>query len=598
MGKFLLSVLALVVVLMSAPLMGYARESNQTFETRSLAGSFLAGRIARSKNDTRQAAKFYRLALAHDPDNKVLLEQSFLMEASEGNWKRANRLARRLVLKQPSHQMAHILLGLTAFKQKKYMSATRHFKAADSGPVGEITSTIARAWIALAKGDTPAALDQGHERAQAEWARFYIRYHRALIADLAGRRDLARREYKAVFERDSRTLRTALAYARFEAHRGDFKTARDILKKHIDDLQGDVHPLVAQLLKKLEKHKRTSRLIETTDEGMAEVFYGLGEALTNEGGVNIGIIYLQMALYLEPDYPFALAALANAYEASKRYQQAINAYNRIPKDTPLRSAIDIRNAFNLNSLGRVEDAKKLLDNLADRYPNDIRPLDALGNIMRVHKRYEDAISYYTRAIALIKKPQKKHWSFFYARGTCYERVKQWPKAEADLQKALELYPNQPMTLNYLGYSWIDQNRHLHEGMSLIERAVKLKPDDGYIVDSLGWAHYKLGNFEEAAIHLERAVELRPQDPVLNDHLGDAYWRVGREREARFQWGQSLTLSPEPENEKIIKQKLEKGLPPIREAKANPEPVSSTAVPAANIKRSAGTVDIPQPHQPN
>ena len=160
-------------------------------------------------------------------------------------------------------------------------------------------------------------------------------------------------------------------------------------------------------------------------------------------------------------------------------------------------------------------------------PADIRPVEALGNIMRGHKRYEEAVDYYSRAIALIGKPEKKNWTQFYARGTCYERIKKWPQAEADLQKAMQLSPDQPLVLNYLGYSWVDQNRNLKQGLALIERAVQLKPDDGYIVDSLGWAHYRMGNIKEAVRFLERAVELKPEDPVLNDHLGDALWRVER-----------------------------------------------------------------------
>jgi Flp pilus assembly protein TadD len=181
--------------------------------------------------------------------------------------------------------------------------------------------------------------------------------------------------------------------------------------------------------------------------------------------------------------------------------------------------------------------------------------------MRSHKRYAEAVLYYDRAIALISKPETKHWSYFYARGTCYERLKKWPLAEADLQRAIQLSADQPLVLNYLGYTWIDQNRNLKQGLSLIEKAVRLKPDDGYIVDSLGWAYYRLGNFKEAVRHLERAVELKPEDPTLNDHLGDAYWRVGREREARFQWEQALTLNPEPEEIDKIKRKLQKGLAP-------------------------------------
>ena len=218
----------------------------------------------------------------------------------------------------------------------------------------------------------------------------------------------------------------------------------------------------------------------------------------------------------------------------------------------------------------MDEAKATLDKLAVENPKDIKPLDALGNIMRSRKRYAEAVDYYTRAAALLPNPAKRHWSLFYSRGTSYERLKNWPAAEADLQKALKLYPDQPLALNYLGYSWVDQNRNLKQGMALIERAVALKPGDGYIVDSLGWAHFKQGNYKDAVRFLERAVEITPQDPVLNDHLGDALWRVGREREAKFQWDQSLTLEPEPEEVEKIKKKLTEGLPPTLQSPAHRE----------------------------
>jgi tetratricopeptide (TPR) repeat protein len=327
---------------------------------------------------------------------------------------------------------------------------------------------------------------------------------------------------------------------------------------------------VRELRDQIDGGKKVSLLITTPAEGMAEAFYGLGELLTGEGGVSMGVLYLQMALYVVPDHAFALATLASAYESMRRYDDAITVYNRIPNGTALQEAIEIRKAFDLNSLDKVDEAKATLDKLAVENPKDIKPLDALGNIMRSRKRYAEAVDYYTRAAALLPNPAKRHWSLFYSRGTSYERLKNWPAAEADLQKALKLYPDQPLALNYLGYSWVDQNRNLKQGMALIERAVALKPGDGYIVDSLGWAHFKQGNYKDAVRFLERAVEITPQDPVLNDHLGDALWRVGREREAKFQWDQSLTLEPEPEEVEKIKKKLTEGLPPTLQSPAHRE----------------------------
>jgi tetratricopeptide (TPR) repeat protein len=530
-------------------------------DAHSLLGSYLAANVAKGVNDADGASSFYRSALDLDPANQVIIEQAFQTEATEGHWDRAVPLARKLVAKDSTNRMAHLLLGLEAFKTRDYKKSDEEFRKASDGPIGELTSALARAWAAAADGNAQRAMKLLDMPKQAEWAQFYLNYHKALIADVLGRTSEARAAYEHSMRQDATTLRIALAYARHAARNGDLKLANQILDQQTDRNQSEPHILVRDLREQIGPDKKTQLLVTTPAEGMAEVFYGLGEALTSEGGLSMGILYLQLALYAEPSQPFALAALASAYETGQRYKDAIEAYDRIPPGGALQPAIDIRKAFDLNSLDKVDEAKVLLEKQIKENPTDLKPLDALGNILRARKRYAEAADVYTQAIKLIPNPDKRHWSVFYSRGTCYERLKNWPAAEEDLKKALELYPDQPLTLNYLGYSWIDQNKNLKEGMSLIEKAVALKPDDGYIVDSLGWAHFKLGNYAEAVRFLERAVELKPQDPVLNDHLGDALWRVGREREAKFQWDQSLTLDPEPEELDKIKKKLVEGLPP-------------------------------------
>ncbi len=676
-------VLALGIVAGPAAALPAGAESTESFETQSLVGSYLAGRFARNQHDSARAADFYRSALGRDAGNELLLEQAFQMEASQGNWPRAVELARELVAAQPPHRIANLFLGLSEFKDASYKKATEHFRAAQTGPIGELTGSLALAWVQEADGDVTSALDTIKMPKQAEWAQFYLRYHRALIADLAGRTQDARAAYELAFRQDTRTLRTALAYARHAARAGDRKLAKSILKEHLEKAQGEGHPLIRALRDDIDKGGKSDLIVASAKDGMAEVFYGLGEALISEGAVGIGVLYLQMALFVEPDHQFALAALANAHEANKLYAEAIATYDRIPSDSPLETAIEIRKAYNLNSLDRTDEARETLVKLlgpdketpADKTavdkpapasengavqdeilklgsrgdgvtklqealkalgysldtadgaygdatrravmkfqakngmksdglagprtvaailktapgakPDETAPAvipssagapalttgekleiyDALGSIMRSRKLYADAVGYYDRAIALIPKPERRHWSYYYARGTSYERLKNWPAAEVDLEKALALYPDQPLVLNYLGYSWIDQGRNMKEGMAHIEKAVALKPDDGYIVDSLGWAHFKQGNYKEAVRYLERAVELKPDDPVLNDHLGDALWRVGREREARFQWDQALSLKPEPEDVDKIKKKLEQGLSSASEASA-------------------------------
>jgi tetratricopeptide (TPR) repeat protein len=562
-------------------------------DPRSQLGSYLAGRLASKQLDAPAAATFYGKALQSDPDSAMLIDAALQMEASQGNWPRAEALAGELVNIDPQNRVAHVLLGIAAFKAGRFAEAEERFKGSGTHPIGELTNILARAWILQAQGKTDEALAVIDAAKLPDWANTFVRYHRGLLADLAGRTSEARASYSRIAKNDQRILRVALAYARHAANAGDTKLAQSILNAHFERAKsGDGHPYARALLGEIEAGMRPPLLISSPSEGLAELFYGLGELLASEPApasgdpvtLRLGIVFLQFALNLSPQAPFPLLALAGAQESAKRYGTAIDAYDRIPKGTPLEVAIDISKALNLNQLDRVDEAQSLLDELARKHPRDIRPLEALGNIMRAHKRYADAAEYYGRAIALIGQPEAKHWTFFYARGTCYERLRKLPEAEADLQRSLKLSGEQPLTLNYLGYTWIDHNRNLKKGLQMIEKAVRLKPDDGYIVDSLGWAHYRLGNFSEAVKYLEQAVVLRPEDATLNDHLGDAYWRVGREREARFQWDQALKLNPEPEDAEKIKQKLEKGLPSAQSRQARRSKEARSEEPAK--RRSA------------
>ena len=229
--------------------------------------------------------------------------------------------------------------------------------------------------------------------------------------------------------------------------------------------------------------------------------------------------------------------------------------------------------------------KALEDKLAALAPAAAKPLtldrqidlyQTIGNMLRGRKQFSEAAENYSKAIALIPKIEKDNWDQFYSRAVCYERLGKWDKAEPDFKKALELSPNEPLILNYLGYSWVDRNENVPEALALIKKAVELKPEDGYYIDSLGWAYFRLGRFDEAVEQLERAVELKAEDPTINDHLGDAYWRAGRKLEAQFQWSTALVSKPEPEEIPKLQAKMKDGLPPDPKA---PAPAAAVVKPA-------------------
>ncbi len=530
-------------------------------------GSYVAGRMARGLNDTALAVGFYRRALRRSPDNIRIIERAFLMEATEGNWARATRRAEQLLVSRPNHRLARLWLGVVAFKAKRYVTADGHFRRAARGPIGELTTALSRAWIEVARKRGRRAYRPLKDYKQVDWSRQYIAYHLALIADMLGQRKAAGRSFQKLFAADPRTPRFAVAYLRHTLQAKQYKLARDIISTHVQQSLSGGHASVLALQPNVERKVATRLMVSDVGHGLAEVFYGLGEALTSEDGIGLGTIYLQIALALRPDFPFAQAALANVYERTKRFARANQVYDTIRPKSALEVSISIRKAYNLNAMDDTDNAKVVLDRLIAARPADIMPLDAIGTILRGRKRYREAIGYYSRLLKLLPDQRKLYWGYWYARGTCYERIKDWPNAEKDLLKSLELDPDQALTLNYLGYSWVDQKINLERGLKMIEKAVSLKPDDGYIIDSLGWAHYRLGDFTKAVKYLERAVVLRPEDPILNDHLGDALWQVGRKLEARYQWEQALTLKPEKNDEIKIRKKLIAGLEPHDGVKA-------------------------------
>lgn len=523
-----------------------------------LFGSYLAARHAAHENDTRAAAEYYREAVKEDPDNNVILERAFLLEISSGNLTGAVDLADRLTEIDERHRLSRYALGVIALRARQFTEARRHFALSDKrGPIGEMVSSLLIAWSHQGSGDTEKALQIVDELDGPDWFGIFKSYHSALIADLAGRSVQARSHYAAAYAADSSLLRVAEGYARFLARTGETEKAVDLLETYEKVIPD--HPIMSALLAEVKRGGAPDPMIRSTPEGAAEGLYGIGSALGRERGNDLAIVFLEFARHLHPTSPQILVALGNIHEQNENYDLAIEMYDGIPTASPYSSGARIQAALNLNELEREQEAiDKLLDLITDQ-PDNLEALRSLGFVYRVHERYEEAVDIFTRAIKQVGEIGPDNWRLLYSRGISYERLKQWDKAEPDLVQALELNPDSPQILNYLGYSWIDQGLYLDKAMDMIRRAVEQRPDDGFIVDSLGWAHYRLGNYDEAVTALERAVHLKPNDPVINDHLGDAYWKVGRKIEARFQWEQAKAFDPTPEVLEVIERKLESGL---------------------------------------
>ncbi len=521
-------------------------------------GSYLAARHAGVERDSGTAAAYYLNVLKADPRNADLLSRTFLSVLTDGDIDEAGRLADRLIQLDRTDRIARLVIGVRALKQKQYAIARQNFAQSVRGPVTDLTATLLSAWALAGAGDTRAAVDTLDRLAGPDWYAIFKDLHAGLIFDVANNKKEAGKRYERAYKADPMALRTVQAYAHYLSRNGGKVDALKLYQQ-FNKAVAD-HPVVVAEMKEISAGDRLPPLADSPRAGAAEALYGLGASIGRRGGEDLALVYLQLALYLEPTHAMALLSLADLYDSLKKPELAIKIYDRIPASSPLRRNAEIQVASDLDSLDRTDEAKKRLEALIAEHPKDSEAIIALGNILRGRKAFADCAEVYSKAVGNLAVPEKANWVLFYFRGICYERSKQWPKAEADLKKALELFPDQPLVLNYLGYSWVDQGVNLDEGMSMIRRAVEQRPDDGYIVDSLGWANFRIGNYEEAVKDLDRAVELKPDDSTINDHLGDAYWRVGRVLEAHFQWSHAKDLNPDPEELPKIEQKLKSGLP--------------------------------------
>jgi tetratricopeptide (TPR) repeat protein len=526
------------------------------------AGNYLAAREANIERDADAASLYYRAALRTDPKNPELLELAFYSVLADGDVDEAARLADRLIQLDRNNRNAHLVLGVKALKAKNYKEARAQFGQAARGPVTDLTATLLGAWSAFGANDSKGAVDTIDKLSGPEWYGIFKDMHAGLILDLANNKKEASKRLEHSYKLDSSALRVMQAYAGYLSRNGSKDEALKLYGEF--DKQLPRYPLVVDAMAALRKDEQLPRMVDSVQSGAAEALYGLGAALGRREEelslANRGLAYLQLALYLDPNHALAMLALADLYEAMKKPELAIKVYERVPASSPLKRNAEIQLGIDLDALDRTDEAKKHLDKLIASKPDDLDAVLALGNIMRERKQYPACTDAYSKAVDLQPNPTRANWTTYYFRGICYERDKKWSNAEADMKKALELYPEQPHVLNYLGYSWIDQGVHLDDGMSMIKRSVEQRPDDGYIVDSLGWAYFRLGNYDEAVKNLERAVELKPVDPTINDHLGDVYWKVDRMLEAKFQWSHARDLKPDADELKTIEDKLKNGLP--------------------------------------
>ncbi len=522
-------------------------------------GDYLAGSFALDSGKIKDAVGYFQKALADDPDNIELRRQVFLLDLADGRYQDA--LAEAKVLRERDteeiNEDAQLLLALEQATSGSFDDVPDALRDVSDRGIVALAAPFVQSW-ALFAGQGSDALDSAISLLHGGESLGPLNdFHEAMLLARGDRLDDALAKLGTILpETGPAPVRVAHAYAELLVRRGDKEDAATFLREQIGSAE---RPALTQALADLEAGGTPGFPFESELGGMADALLGIAEALQQERGSARAVLYARMALYLQPDLAEGQILIGDTLAGQENLDAAIEAYETIPAQSPLAFAAKIRKAQTLHDKEDKEAAFGLLEQLASDAPDRTDALIELGNLLRRDEQYERAEAAYTRAIDRLGEPRDEHWTLYYSRGISFERTKRWPEAEADFLFALELQPEQPFVLNYLGYSWVDQGLNLDQAKDMLHRAVDARPDDGFIVDSLGWVYYRLKEYEKAVESLEQAVVLQPGDPVINDHLGDAYWQVGREREAIFQWQRALTLEPEDDVMAKIKEKLSSGL---------------------------------------
>jgi len=514
-------------------------------------GSYLAGRFATNEADTKYAADSLIQALRLDPSEPEVVQRAFIAALLDGRADAA-RLARVI----PNEPLAAMLLAGQDAQAGRYERAEQRFRALPRQGLSAILQPLLLAWAQQGRGQTDAALATLRPLTETGRQRGIYALHGALIADIAERPREAERLVRIALA-DSATpglplTRTMAGILMRAGQAAEAERLLDRLGRGHDDAglfaETGGRDAVA-----------TRRVVASATEGMAESYLALATALRGPQAGEFSLALVRLAMQLRPRYGPALLAGADALGDENQLEAALALLGRGDPADPFAPVLALRRAGLLDRLDRVPEAEAELRRLATQFPRAYQPMARLGDLYRGRQNWAPAITAYDAAISKLGAPVVVHWPLFYARGIALERAKRWPEAEADFQRALSLNPEQPLVLNYLAYSWVELGQNLVEARRMLERAVELRPNDGNIADSLGWALYKLGDIPGAVRWLEKAVELESQSSVINDHLGDAYWAQGRRREALFQWRRALMLEPEGDEGPKIEAKVANGL---------------------------------------
>ncbi|PZM07769.1 tetratricopeptide repeat protein [Rhizobium tubonense] len=555
------------------------------------AGAFLAARTADVDHDYDTAIALYKKSLLIEPGNPEIRQRLMISLLLNGNIEEGVKYANDLKGDPTVERVTTIVRGMDAIRRHDYKTAQNVLKYDGPNDLDRMMNNLLLAWAQVGAGHGKEALAMVDKMRGPDWFNIFKNYQAGAIAIVIGDGKSARSHLNdAVLDKEGGAtapdtyMRAVMALAVLEAKDGNQQKALDAISVG-DNLINNYAPLNA-LREDIKNGKPPEQAVTNASQGVASVLFSVGAALNRDGAEDVVSLYLEIANTLDPKSADTLIMLGGIAEKQSQTDRAIAFYKQVSDDSPMSRISELQLGLALAQGGKTDDAKKHLKALIDADPKDVHNYIAYGGVLSQAKDYQTMADNYDKAVQILGSvPNRGDWVVYFQRAIAYERLKKWDLAEPNFKKALELNPDQPQVLNYLGYSWVDMNKNLDDGLAMIKKAVDLKPDDGYIVDSLGWAYFRLNRFDDAVNALERAVQLEAGDATVNDHLGDAYWRVGRKLESVYQWNRALVYKPDEADIPRIKDKVANGLPAIddpkaaEKAKQDTTPTEPTVAPA-------------------
>ena len=535
---------------------------NYVARKESLYGNYLAGRVAHIRQDYDRAAHYYVKSIEKGMVNEDILGKTYIILTSKGNIKEAVKYANIARQKGDNNSFIDLINAIHEFKSGNYRLSRSILNNINETTYKKLISPLFSAWTYVAEGDYTGAIDSLKSLKDKEVEAIY-HLHAGMIAEQFNKTTEAEKHYKKIIDDKANDIsfRALQIISNFLVRNHKKDEAISLIGRYYG--ASNIKEMLSSLNKKIKQSDSSIKpIVKTAELGVGEVFLEIALLFKSvPAGYEYAQIYMAISEYFNSNNDVTKIAMADIFEERFLLDKANTYYDSIKKDSEMYYPAQMKKANNLTSNEKYDEAIVVLKKLLKSNPKNFQILFNLGDALRISDKQEEAIKYYNQAIDAIFYESEKYWPVYYALAVSYDKNNEWLKAEQSLEKALELSNRHPQVLNYLGYSWLKNDTNIDKAVSYIVEAYEKEPNDGVIIDSLGWVYFKTGDYTNAIIYLEKASELNPQNAIISDHLGDAYWCGGRKNEAIFQWKQALNQKEEKEelNLKKVKNKIKNGL---------------------------------------